>query len=68
MNQNTKNLLGIGTLAAAGFLLAKQAARHARTLNLADQVVLITGASRGLGLVLAREFAKHGFSLWVSQP
>jgi hypothetical protein len=29
MNQNTKNLLGIGTLAAAGFLLAKQSARRA---------------------------------------
>jgi short-subunit dehydrogenase len=60
MNQNTKNLLGIGTLAAAGFLLAKQSARRARALNLTDKVVLITGASRGLGLVLAREFAKHG--------
>jgi NAD(P)-dependent dehydrogenase (short-subunit alcohol dehydrogenase family) len=60
MKQNTKNLLGIGTLAAAAFLLAKQSARRARAFDLTDKVVLITGASRGLGLVLAREFAKHG--------
>jgi NAD(P)-dependent dehydrogenase (short-subunit alcohol dehydrogenase family) len=59
MNQNTKNLVGIGTL-AAGFLLAKQLARRARAFDLTDKVVLITGASRGLGLVLAREFARHG--------
>jgi len=60
MKQNTKNLLGIGTLAAAGFFLAKQAARRARAFDVTDKVVLITGASRGLGLVLAREFARHG--------
>jgi short-subunit dehydrogenase len=60
MNQNIKNLLGIGTLAAAGFLLTKQAARRTRAFDLTGKVVLITGASRGLGLVLAREFAKHG--------
>jgi NAD(P)-dependent dehydrogenase (short-subunit alcohol dehydrogenase family) len=60
MRRNTKNLVGIGTLAAAGFLLAKQLARRKRALDLTDRVVLIAGASRGLGLVLAREFARHG--------
>jgi short-subunit dehydrogenase len=60
MKEKTKNLVGIGTLAAAGFLLAKQFARRARALDLTDKVVLITGGSRGLGLVLAREFARHG--------
>lgn len=53
MKQNTKDLVGIGTLAAAGFLLAKQLARHSRAFDLIDRVVLITGASRALGLVLA---------------
>jgi hypothetical protein len=62
MKQNTKNLVGIGTLAAAGFILAKQIARNARAYDLTDSVVLITGASRGLGLVLAHEFARHAGS------
>jgi NAD(P)-dependent dehydrogenase (short-subunit alcohol dehydrogenase family) len=34
--------------------------RRARRLNLVGKTVLITGGSRGLGLVLAREFAAHG--------
>lgn len=60
MRSNTKNIVGIGTVAAAGLLLVKTLARRSRAFDLADKVVLITGASRGLGLVLAREFAKHG--------
>src|SRR6202051_3181767 len=60
MKQNTKDLVGLGTLAAAGFLLAKQLARHSRAFDLTDKVVTITRPSRGLGLLLAREFARHG--------
>lgn len=58
--QNTKSLVGIGTLAAAVYLISNQLNRRARAFDLSDKVVLITGASRGLGLVLAREFARHG--------
>jgi NAD(P)-dependent dehydrogenase (short-subunit alcohol dehydrogenase family) len=34
--------------------------RRSRRIDLRDRVVLITGGSRGLGLVLAREFARSG--------
>lgn len=48
--------------AAAGLAgwLAWRALRRARALDLNGKVVLITGGSRGLGLVLAREFARQG--------
>ncbi len=36
------------------------ARRRSRTINVAGKVALITGASRGLGLVLARELAAKG--------
>jgi len=37
MKQNTKSLFSIGTLAAAGLLLAKQPAGRARALDLTDK-------------------------------
>ncbi len=46
---------GIGVAAAGRTLL-----RRATTYNLRGKVVLITGASRGLGFVLAQEFANEG--------
>src|SRR3954453_16125875 len=45
---------GVGAAVAAGALLRKEDA------SLQGQVVLITGGSRGLGLSLAREFARRG--------
>lgn len=47
---------------AAGVGLAgrRLMARSRRPVDLADQVVLITGGSRGLGFLLAREFGREG--------
>lgn len=46
--------------AGAGLTLLGAIQARARRKNLAGQVVLITGGSRGFGLALAREFAKLG--------
>jgi NAD(P)-dependent dehydrogenase (short-subunit alcohol dehydrogenase family) len=49
---------GIGAMMAARAALQKY-----RTINLIGKTVLITGGSRGLGLLLAREFGKQGARL-----
>lgn len=56
------------SLAAAGAVyLGWRALRRARAraLDLTDRVVLITGGSRGLGLLMAREFARQGARLSI---
>lgn len=51
----------VAAAAGIGLALAARALRRwARRLPLAGARVLITGGSRGLGLVLAREFARRG--------
>src|SRR5947209_3343625 len=51
---------------AAGAVIAARALlRRARSADLAGEVVLITGGSRGLGLAMAREFATEGCRIAV---
>ncbi|HVI71211.1 MAG TPA: SDR family oxidoreductase, partial [Pyrinomonadaceae bacterium] len=59
---NTSDLIKI-TAVAGGALLLKSAIDYLREYDLRDKTVLITGGSRGLGLVMAREFARHGARL-----
>jgi short-subunit dehydrogenase len=49
-------LAGLGFGAA---LLSREVWRRRRRLDLAGQTALITGSSRGLGLAIARELARH---------
>lgn len=49
---------GIGAAVAA-----RQLVRYSRSIDLRGKTVMITGGSRGLGLVLAREFAREGARL-----
>ena len=48
---------------AGGALLVKSALSQFFEYNLKNKAVLITGGSRGLGLVMAREFAREGARL-----
>src|SRR5262245_17394160 len=48
-------MVGVG----AGYLL-RTLVRRTRRVELNGAAVLITGGSRGLGLILAREFGRHG--------
>jgi short-subunit dehydrogenase len=48
---------------AAGALVLKSTLNHLRDFDLNGKTVLITGGSRGLGLVMAREFAREGARL-----
>jgi len=43
-----------------GCALVKSILQQSRHWDLNEKVVLVTGGSRGLGLVMAREFATHG--------
>ena len=47
-------------LAAGLGVVGYKAMQRRREADLRDQVVLITGSSRGLGLALARAFAREG--------
>src|SRR5690606_2429891 len=58
---NLRTWIGAAAL-YAGLRTALRRWRESR-YRLAGRVVLITGGSRGLGLLLAREFARHGACL-----
>lgn len=53
---NTLKLIAVGT----GALLLGKLMKKKSEYDFADKVVLITGGSRGLGLVLARDFVRSG--------
>jgi NAD(P)-dependent dehydrogenase (short-subunit alcohol dehydrogenase family) len=63
MSERKKDALVLTTVAAAGLgalLAARAMTRKWREFDFTDKTVLITGGSRGLGLVMAREFASRG--------
>jgi NAD(P)-dependent dehydrogenase (short-subunit alcohol dehydrogenase family) len=57
-----KDIVKITALATGAFVL-KSTLSHYFEYDLRDKTVLITGGSRGLGLVMAREFAREGSRL-----
>jgi NAD(P)-dependent dehydrogenase (short-subunit alcohol dehydrogenase family) len=61
----TKSALAVGGL-ILGVSLAARQIRHLRALDLAGRVVLITGGSRGLGLLMAREVGRLGAQIVIA--
>src|SRR5207237_2535000 len=62
MKQST---LTLAAALAGGAYLCKQIARSMRRIDFHGRHVLITGGSRGLGLVLARELASEGATITI---
>ena len=65
MTDQTKRTLLLAGLGAGAFLAARAIWRNSRRYDFRGKTVLITGGSRGLGLVLAREFAQEGANLAI---
>jgi NAD(P)-dependent dehydrogenase (short-subunit alcohol dehydrogenase family) len=60
----TGRILAAGA-AGVGLLAAARAVRRRPPISFQDRVVLITGGSRGLGLLIARELAQEGARLAI---
>ena len=60
MNGKDRQALLAGAVGLGALVAARAALRRWRAYDLRGKSVLITGGSRGLGLVLAREFAAGG--------
>ena len=60
---NRQVIAGLGTLAG---ILAMSLIRRRSKYDLRGKTVLVTGGSRGLGLLLAREFAARGARIAIS--
>jgi short-subunit dehydrogenase len=65
MNRETKRMLAAGAVGIGAVLAARAIVRGFCSYTFRDKVVLITGGSRGLGLVLARQLAAEGALLAI---
>ncbi|MDO1447557.1 SDR family oxidoreductase [Rhodocytophaga aerolata] len=64
-SQNNNNGLLWAAAGFTAFLAARALYRNINKYSFSDKTVLITGASRGLGLVLARQLAAEGAKLAI---
>src|SRR5256885_5272487 len=65
MKGNGKETLALAAAGAVALLAARALYRRWQEYDLRGKTVLVTGGSRGLGLVLAREFAEEGANVAI---
>ncbi|HEY0320221.1 MAG TPA: SDR family NAD(P)-dependent oxidoreductase [Pyrinomonadaceae bacterium] len=65
MKDSNKEALILAAAGAGALLAGRAVARRLFGYSLRGKVVLITGGSRGLGLVMAREFASEGAKIVI---
>lgn len=65
MSNQSKNWLMLAAAGAGALVVTRSLVRRMRELSFRSRVVLITGGSRGLGLVLARELVLEGAQLAI---
>jgi short-subunit dehydrogenase len=65
MKRKTKNNLLVAGAGIGALLALRAFTRSKREFSFKDRTVLITGGSRGLGLVLARMFAEQGAKIAI---
>src|SRR5690348_8626410 len=65
MGKRENNRLLLAALGAGAFFAARSLLRQINAYSFRDRVVLITGGSRGLGLLIARELAREGARLAI---
>src|SRR5687768_16293404 len=66
MEDRAHSLLMFAALALGGYVAARFAVAKARSMRFRNKVVVITGGSRGLGLLLARRFGAEGARLIIA--
>ncbi|HKP13890.1 MAG TPA: SDR family NAD(P)-dependent oxidoreductase [Blastocatellia bacterium] len=65
MGNRANNKLLLAAVGAGAFFAARALFRQVNAYSFRDRVVLITGGSRGLGLLIARELAREGARLAI---
>ena len=64
--RNSHPLLALAAVGLGVYAAARFAVRRARRIDFRERVVVITGGSRGLGLLLARRFGAEGAKLVIA--